>query len=720
MQQKRTLFTFSKNKTVYSSSSNFAPCSAPSSPAFNSNFGLNFQAFSLNLNSIVLFATLILALATAFFCTSCDDDSSSSNYSSRIIYYSTLTDATKKSTLSFFTSGSFSYRPPIGTGENVYTKIGGFSGDPTKDGETLALHVGVVSNVATDFTPYDIEATVSGTTIILTDENDSSSPVTLYKNGIETKLISFDLNEGTIEADQGVTNISAIEVQKNGTMNLPTTTLTYEGKTFLGWAKNKNETDFNNIYAPGALCVVSSLMGLTFENLTLYAIFSDIQPLKYKVGSGAESLIEDASQFDFLASGGSYTFSGLMSKTDFCAIMAKVQKVAADITLDFSACVGVKFVCDEGTAVNTLCGIATRDSCVAHLKSIKLPSNLTKIPSYAFYKCTALDKLILPKALESIGEHIIEKSGVESFEIETGNTHFTLGSNGELLLAGGEVLLLMPSVTTLTAYTTPATVTTISSNAFLMSEDCPITTFTIGNTVTKVGTNCTPKTLTSLTLGSALKEISSGSFSELTALTALTVPSSVETIGEDAFSGCSALTSITLNEGLLQIGKRAFDSTAITTLTIPKSVTTVMDLAFNNCDDLSAISVAADSTAYKSDGGVLYKITNENGSEKFTLIKYPPKKTGTSYTVLDGTVEIAPGAFSGATTLSEVCIRSSVKTINASAWYSSPFFGCNKNLIIKLAYSRANVPSTFGSAWNYYEDAKSLSVTYGWVAPVAP
>lgn len=639
---------------------------------------------------------------------SCDDDSSSSNGGARIVYYSTLVGESRKSSLAFFTTGAFSYKPPIGEGSSVFTKNGSFSGSPTTDGAELALHVTVVSNVES-VTPYDITAKVSGTTITVTDEGQS---IKLYKNGIETRLISFDLGEGA--TDTGAA-IASIEAQANVAVDLPTTALVCEGKTFLGWAESERETDFDKIYSPGSSYTISVGVGEAFSDVTLHAIFSETEPLKYKIGSsGAEAALTDISLFNF-SSAGEYIFSGLIDKATFSAIMGKLQEATADVSVDFSACEGMKFTCDEGTAVNSLCGVVARGQTVAHLVAFKAPPPLIKIPSYAFYNCTKLTTLALSKEIKSIGDHIIEGSAVEAITVEAGNANFSVGVNGELLSEGGEVLSLFPFVTSATSYTTPATVKRIYQNAFLLKNPCTITSFTLTDAVTTVGANCAPKSVASLTLGAGLKEIGWGAFSSLEALTTVTIPPATEKIGEDAFSGCTNLATVTLSEGLLEIGSRAFDSTAVTALAIPKSVTKIADYAFNNCERLASITVAADSSAYKSDNGVLYSIGE---GDALTLVKYPAKKTGDAYTVLAGSSEIKAGAFLGAADLKEVCIRSSVKKIDAPTWQFSPFLNCDKTLSIKLAYSKASVPSTFGAAWSLYKDGGALTVTYDYVVPV--
>ncbi len=120
----------------------------------------------------------------------------------------------------------------------------------------------------------------------------------------------------------------------------------------------------------------------------------------------------------------------------------------------------------------------------------------------------------------------------------------------------------------------------------------------------------------------------------------ITVPECVEYLGTSY-----TVTSIgRMENGFFEIGSIAFDyeteNTTFVTLTVsvPKTVIFIWDGAFD-IDSLVSINVAEDNESFTSDNGVLFT------EDMSTLIKYPAGRTDTSYTVPDGVVKIAGGAF---------------------------------------------------------------------------
>lgn len=78
----------------------------------------------------------------------------------------------------------------------------------------------------------------------------------------------------------------------------------------------------------------------------------------------------------------------------------------------------------------------------------------------------------------------------------------------------------------------------------------------------------------------------------------------------------------------------------LTSITIPNRDTTIGDYAFEGCAMLSSISVDNKNSNYQSIDDVLFK-----KGKDFTLMKYPPQKSDTEYTIPAKVVEISEGAF---------------------------------------------------------------------------
>ncbi len=105
-------------------------------------------------------------------------------------------------------------------------------------------------------------------------------------------------------------------------------------------------------------------------------------------------------------------------------------------------------------------------------------------------------------------------------------------------------------------------------------------------------------------------------------------------------------------------------SNKIVNITIPASVTSASGFS-RYYSNLQNIYVESNNNNYKSLNGVLY---SHDGK---TLVDYPPKKTGTTYTIPENTENIGSNAFYGNTTITSITIPDYVQTIGESAFESA-------------------------------------------------
>ncbi len=160
-----------------------------------------------------------------------------------------------------------------------------------------------------------------------------------------------------------------------------------------------------------------------------------------------------------------------------------------------------------------------------------------------------------------------------------------------------------------------------------------------GFSTTTFGPLSVPSTLN----GSTVVSIGANAFANNFYIASVTIPDTVTSIGANAFSGCYNLLSITLPGTISSIGAGAFA-----------------------CPLLSAFTVTGTNTYLSSVGGVLF---NANQS---TLVQYPPKLSGASFTIPSTVTTIGNSAFASCGSLTSITIPGSVTSIGNNA-----FFGCS-------------------------------------------
>ena len=192
--------------------------------------------------------------------------------------------------------------------------------------------------------------------------------------------------------------------------------------------------------------------------------------------------------------------------------------------------------------------------------------SVTSIRDEAFYGCSGLTSITIPKSVTSIGNYAFEYCNfLREVVLEDGGYTLSLGHN---------------------CYS--------SSKGEGLFYDCPLESVYLGRNLTyDTSPNCgyspfySTKTLTSVIIGDSVTSIGNYAFNGCSGLTSITIPESVTSIGSSAFYGCSGLTSIAIPKGVTSIGSYAFyDCSGLTTITIPESVTSIGSSAFYGCSSL--------------------------------------------------------------------------------------------------------------------------------------
>ena len=179
-----------------------------------------------------------------------------------------------------------------------------------------------------------------------------------------------------------------------------------------------------------------------------------------------------------------------------------------------------------------------------------IPSDVKEIKSYAFYRCSKLDKITMIEGVESICESAfvgcnvivipssvikIEKSAIFGTYVEIDeNSALFSSKEGNLYSKDGKELI----------------------SVYLRMEGV----LNIQEGVIKIGKNALENCdrLTGVIIPNSVTEIGAYAFSGCSGLTTIIIPNSVTEIGAYAFSRCSGLTTITISKNVSVVGYEAF------------------------------------------------------------------------------------------------------------------------------------------------------------------
>lgn len=246
---------------------------------------------------------------------------------------------------------------------------------------------------------------------------------------------------------------------------------------------------------------------------------------------------------------------------------------------------------------------------------------VTSIPSSAFSDRWGLEKIILPKKLEAIGNHAFSGTGLKEIELPEGLT--TLDYNAFSYCASlssvkihGKVERISPSsfyscsnlqkvelaegikfidnqafyhCGRLQSINFPSTLTSIGYESF---RETDLREINIPGSVENIDNYAfyRNKNLEKLTFGEGLANIGANAFSACESIDSIVCPSTLRTIGDATFSGCKNLKQISLNEGLVSINSYAFSGcTGLTDIVLPSTLEYCKGYAFNECGNIKTI-----------------------------------------------------------------------------------------------------------------------------------
>ena len=216
------------------------------------------------------------------------------------------------------------------------------------------------------------------------------------------------------------------------------------------------------------------------------------------------------------------------------------------------------------------------------------------------------------------------------------------------------------SCTSLTEIKLPSTLTSIGQYAF--SGCSNLTKINIPSNVTTLNNyafyGCTALTTVTFDGKSSLNKLNDWVFSRCTSLTTITLPESVVTLGNNVFADNSKLTNINL-DNITSFGSQCLNGCRLTSINLSSNITTLKETALYNClskDNSYSFTITIPSTVTTCGTRVL----EEN--PRITTVNW--------YANLDNIPEKTFNGDKGLTTVNLPSNYSSLKTINASAFYN--------------------------------------------------
>lgn len=231
-------------------------------------------------------------------------------------------------------------------------------------------------------------------------------------------------------------------------------------------------------------------------------------------------------------------------------------------------------------------------------------TQLTTLPANAITNCANLTNILLPTGMD-IGD-LLEKKAITGcpnveFSVNPDDPNYATDENGILFKkdANGNKIMLIQCPASFTgdadgSYTVPATVTSISDNAFKSTKLKEIH-FASSDNLTTIGESAFTgsTTLATIQIPRSVTTLKGSIFSNCTALANLSFEegTTITSLPSRFVYGCSKLVSFTIPESVTILNQQAFCSSGITSITIPDNVTTIYTDAFQYMPALQSIHI---------------------------------------------------------------------------------------------------------------------------------
>ena len=335
--------------------------------------------------------------------------------------------------------------------------------------------------------------------------------------------------------------------------------------------------------------------------------------------------------------------------------------------------------------------------------SVKLPESVKSIGGHAFYMCSHLEEINLPKKLEEICEYAFSFSGLMKAELTDTLTRLgdhafdssdltSINIPGSVKSIGASCFRSCRSLETvvinkgtmricasafngcikLTKISLPDTLLTIGGYAFSNCE--ALKNISIPNSVTTMGNTvffyC--KEMESITIPNSVTAFGKGMFDDCIKLKNVVLPSGLDALPDETFTGCKVLESVDLPKNIKSIGGDAFRHCAsLKKLTIPSGVQTIGSSAFYQCTALRQITIPVSVKELKTGAfsccSSLKSITIPKGVKSLGSEVFSCCPVLSQVKLSDGLESIGENAFYDCVKLKSITVPKSVKNIGEMA-----------------------------------------------------
>ena len=345
----------------------------------------------------------------------------------------------------------------------------------------------------------------------------------------------------------------------------------------------------------------------------------------------------------------------------------------------------------SGTLNTTYCGHVF-EGCRA-LTMITVPEGVATLPAFAFNKCNYLKEISLPASLQGFGSHVF----------------FDCSALTEIALPAKLSKIpksLFYGCSAITEMIIPETVESIESYAFYNCSK--LTALTIPSNVTEIKEytfyGCTK--LQSITISGNITALGEYSFYNCKELTAVVLPDSIEQIGYQAFYNCTSLSSINIPRNWNLCPSKAANGTmdadncghifegckALTSITVPQGMTSLPPYAFCNCDYLKSITLPDSMGELPNhtfyECSALERVVLPQATKIIKKSLFCYCSALTEVVIPDGVTEIVAFAFYGCSSLPELSLPDSVEKIGYQA-----FADCTSLSSINIPMNWSDCPS---------------------------